>query len=148
MVRADYPSHHLGYGNAILRARRQYRTVAVTPGKAMSMDPAEVKHICDDCTVAGFKAMCDAVPAKPFRFFYFSGAPSMLDSLPKSFILGDYSIMRVSRPFLRNAELAWAIGQGYALQVNLGVSNHLSPFCRPRLHGKSRTFPRRTRMSK
>lgn len=85
-----------GEGRLCADAERACRTVAVTPFKARSMDFAEVKRVCDDCTMAGFKAIYESVPAKPFRFFYFSGDGVPEDPKKKPLILGDYLVMRVS----------------------------------------------------
>lgn len=73
-----------------------FRTVAVTPMKARSLDPAEVKRVCQTCTLAGLQAMWNAEPAKPFRFVYMSA-----DGLPqkngqKPYFMPDYMMMRVS----------------------------------------------------
>lgn len=72
------------------------RTVAVTPTKAQSMDPAQVKRVCHDYTMAGLKAMHEAGPAKPFRFLYMSGNNAVRDPARRPRILGDYCVMRVS----------------------------------------------------
>jgi len=73
------------------------RTVAVTPTKSSRSEFAEVKRVCYDCTMAGFKAIYEAGPARPFRFLYFSGAAVMDDpKAKKPFYLGDYMVMRVS----------------------------------------------------
>jgi hypothetical protein len=40
--------------------------------------------------------MYDAGPAKPFRFLYMSGSNSQRDPAKKPWLLGDYSVMRVS----------------------------------------------------
>lgn len=110
----------------------------MTPFKAMGMDFAEVKRVCDDCTIAGFKAIYEAVPAKPFRFLYFSadGVPS--DPSKKPLLMGDYLVMRVSRSAMR--PLA---GLVYDPLLTCAY-----PFLihRARLHGKSQTFLRNTRM--
>lgn len=73
------------------------RTVAVTPFR-MGIDFAEVKRVCQTCAIAGFKAMYEAGPARPFRFIFFSAAGTPLDLSKKPLIMGDYQIMRVSRP--------------------------------------------------
>ncbi|KAE9364252.1 hypothetical protein N431DRAFT_388245 [Stipitochalara longipes BDJ] len=69
-------------------------TVAITPGRAMSYDFAEVKHICQDCTMAGLKAMYEAGPSRPFRFVYLSGDGTPRDQTKKPLILGQYLLMR------------------------------------------------------
>lgn len=72
------------------------RTVAVTPIKGMNMDFAEVKRVCQTCTLEGFKAIQEAKPAKPFRFVYFSAEGLPQDPLAKPLLLGEYRLMRVS----------------------------------------------------
>ncbi|KPM45560.1 hypothetical protein AK830_g941 [Neonectria ditissima] len=69
-------------------------TVAVTPFRTSSIDFAEVKRVCQDCTMAGFKAMYEAKPARPFRFIYFSaeGTPRDLGKKPR--FMGEYQLMR------------------------------------------------------
>ncbi|KGO46098.1 hypothetical protein PEX1_064980 [Penicillium expansum] len=59
-----------------------------------SFDFAEVKRVCQDCTLAGFKAMYEAGPAKPFRFIYFSADGTPRDPTKKPAIMGDYQVMR------------------------------------------------------
>jgi hypothetical protein len=76
------------------------RTVAITPGRAMTYDFAEVKRICQDCTMAGLKAIYEAGPSKPFRFAYFSGEGTPRDMTKKPMFLGQYLLMRVSTPTL------------------------------------------------
>lgn len=74
-----------------------HRTVGITPLKSTKMDFAEVKRVCQDCTLAGFKAICEAGPARPFRFVYFSGQGVPQDpGVVKKGFLGDYITMRVS----------------------------------------------------
>ncbi|KAJ5804577.1 uncharacterized protein N7518_000880 [Penicillium psychrosexuale] len=69
-------------------------TVAVTPFRTSSFDFAEVKRVCQDCTLAGFKAMYEAGPAKPFRFIYFSADGTPRDPTKRPAIMGDYQVMR------------------------------------------------------
>lgn len=73
----------------------------MTPIKSKSLDFAEVKRVCQDCTLTGFKAIYESGAARPFRFVYFSGVVIMDDyKAKKPFFLGDYIVMRVShRPF-------------------------------------------------
>lgn len=72
------------------------RTVAVTPFRSAGFDFAEVKRVCQDCTLAGFKGIYEAGPARPFRFLYFSAEGTPQDPSQRPFILGDYQVMRVS----------------------------------------------------
>ncbi|KAL4780053.1 hypothetical protein BJX76DRAFT_364626 [Aspergillus varians] len=69
-------------------------TVAVTPFRTGSFDFAEVKRVCQDCTLAGFKAIYEAGPAKPFRFIYFSADGTPRDPTKRPAIMGDYQVMR------------------------------------------------------
>ncbi|KAJ5893426.1 hypothetical protein N7495_005117 [Penicillium taxi] len=69
-------------------------TVAVTPFRTSSFDFAEVKRVCQDCTLAGFKAMYESGPAKPFRFLYFSADGTPRDPTKRPVIMGDYQVMR------------------------------------------------------
>ncbi|KAJ5752269.1 hypothetical protein N7520_009186 [Penicillium odoratum] len=69
-------------------------TVAVTPFRTSSFDFAEVKRVCQDCALAGFKAMYKAGPAKPFRFLYFSADGTPRDPTKKPAIMGNYQVMR------------------------------------------------------
>jgi hypothetical protein len=72
------------------------RTVAVTPFRSGGFDFAEVKRVCQDCTLAGFKAIHEAGPARPFRFLYFSAEGTPQDPSQRPYFLGDYQVMRVS----------------------------------------------------
>ncbi|OQD92403.1 hypothetical protein PENSOL_c041G02227 [Penicillium solitum] len=69
-------------------------TVAVTPFRTSGFDFAEVKRVCQDCTLAGFKAIYEAGPAKPFRFIYFSADGTPRDPTKRPSIMGDYQLMR------------------------------------------------------
>ncbi|KAJ5610742.1 hypothetical protein N7510_007461 [Penicillium lagena] len=69
-------------------------TVAVTPFRTGSFDFAEVKRVCHDCTIAGFKAMYEAGPARPFRFLYFSAEGTPRDPTQRPVFKGDYQVMR------------------------------------------------------
>lgn len=80
----------------VLTTSVEARTVAITPFKARSYDFAEVKRVCQDCTLAGLKAMYDAGPARPFRVVYFSAEGVPRDETQKPFFLGEYRAMRVS----------------------------------------------------
>ncbi|KAF7561478.1 hypothetical protein G7046_g2654 [Stylonectria norvegica] len=69
-------------------------TVAVTPFRTSGFDFAEVKRVCQDCTIAGFKAMYEARPARPFRFVYFSAEGTPTDLTKKPSFMGEYQLMR------------------------------------------------------
>ncbi|KAJ5530519.1 hypothetical protein N7527_003912 [Penicillium freii] len=73
-------------------------TVALTPLQP-GFDFAEVKRICQDYTKLGFEAMCEAGPARPFRFIYLSAEGTPEDPTKDPVILPDFFIMR------RNTEL-------------------------------------------
>lgn len=68
----------------------------MTPFRMSSFEFAEVKRVCQTCTFAGFTAMYEAGPARPFRFIYFSAEGTPFDLSKKPRIMGDYQIMRVS----------------------------------------------------
>ena len=74
----------------------RFRTVAVTPFRTGGFDFDEVKRVCQDCTLAGFNAMYEAGPARPFRFLYFSAEGTPRDPRMRPIIMGDYQMMRVS----------------------------------------------------
>ncbi|KAL0562920.1 hypothetical protein V5O48_019157 [Marasmius crinis-equi] len=69
-------------------------TVAITPAKSKMYDFKEVKRICQDSPIAGFKAMIEAGPAKPFKFLYFSGDGIERDRKTTPMLMGDYLMMR------------------------------------------------------
>ncbi|KAJ5948603.1 hypothetical protein N7454_001910 [Penicillium verhagenii] len=69
-------------------------TVAITPFRSGSFDFTEVKRVCQDCTLAGFKAIYEAGPARPFRFLYFSAEGTPRDSSKRPMLMGDYQVMR------------------------------------------------------
>ncbi|KAI0124793.1 hypothetical protein BJ170DRAFT_635117 [Xylariales sp. AK1849] len=69
-------------------------TVAITPSKARSQDFAEVKRICQDCTMIGLKAMHEAGLAKPFRFLYTSGVAAERDPNKTPSWMAQYALMR------------------------------------------------------
>lgn len=86
------------------------RTVAVTPIKSKGLDFAEVKRICQDCTLAGLKAMYEAGPSKPFRFAYLSAEGVSRDLTRKPLFMGEYRLMRVSTLILLLSwQLAWML---------------------------------------
>lgn len=73
-----------------------FRTVAVTPMKARSLDPAEVKRVCQTCTLAGLQAIWDAKPTRPFRFIYMSADGLPRNTNQKPYFMPGYMMMRVS----------------------------------------------------
>ena len=75
--------------------------------KSKALDFAEVKRVCQDCTLAGLKAMYEAGPSKPFRFLYFSADGISRDATQKPLLLGEFRFMRVSiSVLLSSLELA------------------------------------------
>lgn len=69
------------------------------------MDRAELKRVCDTCTIAGMKAMYEAGPTKPFRFLYLCGETAERDQTKKKLTTtakgdnvtrAEYDLMRVS----------------------------------------------------
>ncbi|KAJ5710069.1 hypothetical protein N7493_009661 [Penicillium malachiteum] len=69
-------------------------TVAITPFRASNFPFAEVKRVCQDCTLAGFKAIYEARPKSPFRFLYFSAEGTPQDPSKRPMLMGDYQVMR------------------------------------------------------
>ena len=63
--------------------------------------------MCQDCTLAGFKAIYESEPKKPFRFIYFSAEGTPRDPSQRPALMGDYQVMRVSVTHLAtdNSEL-------------------------------------------
>lgn len=55
----------------------------------------DVRKICYDYTVTGIETM-SPIAAKPFRFIYTSGVAAERDPAKKPFLMGDYSVLRVS----------------------------------------------------
>ena len=68
----------------------------MTPFRTGKFDFEEVKRVCQDCTLAGFKAMYEGGPAKPFRFLYVSADGTPEDPSKRPTLMGDYQVMRVS----------------------------------------------------
>jgi hypothetical protein len=73
------------------------RTVAVTPGKARSMDFNEVRRVCQDYALLGMKTIFEARAnaTTPFRFVYLSGVAAVRDQTKKPTFMAQYSLMRV-----------------------------------------------------
>ncbi|KAK7912188.1 hypothetical protein PG985_014669 [Apiospora marii] len=71
-------------------------TVAITPGRLYQFDFAEVKRVCQDCTMAGLKAVSEANTdsAKTTTFVYMSAEGTPEDLTKKPFFMGDYLLMR------------------------------------------------------
>ncbi|KAJ6171709.1 hypothetical protein N7470_000776 [Penicillium chermesinum] len=71
-----------------------FRIVVVILFRTGNFDFAEVKRVCQDCTLAGFKAIYDSRRTKPFHFLYFSADGTPRDPAKKPAVLGDYQVMR------------------------------------------------------
>lgn len=56
---------------------------------------SEARKICLDYTVTGIETI-SPIASKPFRFLYTSGVAAERDQTKKPWLLGDYSLMRVS----------------------------------------------------
>ncbi|KAL9063318.1 MAG: hypothetical protein Q9161_009527 [Pseudevernia consocians] len=87
----EYPDHVKA---EFARADACIWTVAVTPFRISNFDFAEVKRVCQDCTIKGFKAIYEAGPARPFRFIYFSADGTPRDLTKKPRMMGEYQLMR------------------------------------------------------
>lgn len=72
--------------------------MGITPGRASTYDFAEVKRVCQDCTIAGLEALREAnrSTSKPVKFVYLSGHGISQDLTTKPMLLGEYRLMRVS----------------------------------------------------
>ncbi|KGQ06144.1 hypothetical protein BBAD15_g8534 [Beauveria bassiana D1-5] len=81
---------------------RPFRLLAITPTASKTMDFEAVKTVCVDYVMKGFdtlKQLPRPQSGKPLRFVYASGAKAERDQTKKPWILGDYTLMRVSEPF-------------------------------------------------
>lgn len=76
----------------------QLRTVAVLPGKAITMPWEDFRKICHDYTLLGLQTMVEArgESKAPFRFMYMSGAAAQRDQSKKPRIMPQYLLLRVS----------------------------------------------------
>lgn len=75
------------------------RLIALTPSKVKNMPWEDVRKICIDYTLKGMDTIAQLPrdsAIKPLRFIYTSGAKAERDQSQKPWILGDYSLMRVS----------------------------------------------------
>ncbi|PSR79548.1 hypothetical protein BD289DRAFT_442283 [Coniella lustricola] len=92
-------------------------TVAVTPIKALSLDGAEVKRVCQTCTMAGLKAIWEANPAKPFRFVYMSAEGLPADPNKKPYLMAEYMLMRAETERLVRDFAAQHASEGFELCI-------------------------------
>ncbi|KAJ5724054.1 hypothetical protein N7488_002089 [Penicillium malachiteum] len=85
-------------------------TVAITPFRAGNFPFAEVKRVCQDCTLAGFKAIYEAGPQRPFRFLYFSAEGTPRDPSKRPMLMGDYQVMRtcIAQPGVVTNSTTWS----------------------------------------
>jgi len=74
-----------------------YRTLAITPLKALSHKWDEVVRVCQEYPLYGLKAMAEArgSRSKTFRIMYMSGEGTPRDMSKKPVLLRDYLLMRV-----------------------------------------------------
>lgn len=73
--------------------------MAVTPNKSASMPWDQVRKVCLDYTIHGLEELSQAPrkdTSKPLTFVYVSGANAERDPAKKPWLLGEYSVMRVS----------------------------------------------------
>ena len=103
------------------------RTVAITPRKSKNFDFEIVRRVCQDCTLAGLKAMLESrtsgsssrsssenPSSAPFRFMYMSGAATERDQSKTPSYMPQYSLMRGET---ENRTLAYAAEHKGALEV-------------------------------
>lgn len=85
----------------------------MTPSKIKSMALEDLRKICYDYTVTGLEALSsrEGGSRKPLRFVYVSGAKAERDQSKKSWILGDYTILRVCWNLL-NPSIYVVVGKG------------------------------------
>ncbi|KAI0020379.1 NAD(P)-binding protein [Xylariomycetidae sp. FL0641] len=69
-------------------------TVGVVPSQAIAMSSEELKRICQTNTIAAFKTMIEAGPAKPFRFLYMGGYFAERDQTKTPVVMPEYLLMR------------------------------------------------------
>ncbi|CRL20760.1 NAD(P)-binding domain [Penicillium camemberti] len=68
-------------------------TVALTPLQP-GFDFAKARRVCQDYTKLGFEAICEAGPARPFRFIYLSEEGTPRDPKKDPVILPDFFLIR------------------------------------------------------
>ncbi|KAG6362264.1 hypothetical protein INS49_010494 [Diaporthe citri] len=96
LVVRDYAHYADSVKAALAGADACIWTVGITLGRSNTYDFAEVKHVCQDCTMAGLEALREANSAapKPVKFVYLSGHGISQDFTTKPFIMGEYRTMR------------------------------------------------------
>ncbi len=109
--------------------------------KSRGVDFAEVKRICQDCTLAGLRAVYEAGPSRPFRFLYLSAEGTSRDLTRKPLFMGEYQLMRVSAlssligtSTSANEELSRSTGRNgeYGGRVWCGARGSRGLCCSPR----------------
>ena len=97
--------------------------MGITPGRASTYDFAEVKRVCQDCTIAGLTALREANSStqKPVKFVYLSGHGISQDFTTKPFLLSGYRTMRVGQKSLSSPEQASA-GEIRSTDVAFGLT--------------------------
>ncbi|KAJ7708285.1 putative nucleoside-diphosphate-sugar epimerase [Mycena rosella] len=105
----DYEHYPDDVRTALAGADACIWTVAITPSKSASMPVDEVKRVCQDCTLAGLRALHDAGPATPFRFLYVSGIAAERDQSKTPKFRPEYALMRGET---ENKVLAFAASHG------------------------------------
>ncbi|RYP31941.1 hypothetical protein DL767_005482 [Monosporascus sp. MG133] len=91
---ADYSEYSEEVRRELAGANACIWTVAITPGKSRALDWEVVKRVCQTSTLAGLAAMCEAGPARPFRFLYMSGATAERDQTKTPRFMPQYTLMR------------------------------------------------------
>ncbi|RYP83828.1 hypothetical protein DL770_005298 [Monosporascus sp. CRB-9-2] len=91
---ADYTEYSEDVRRELAGANACIWTVAITPGKSRAHDWEVVKRVCQTSTLAGLAAMCEAGPARPFRFLYVSGATAERDQTKTPRFMPQYTLMR------------------------------------------------------
>ena len=84
--------------------------MAITPRKSRGLDFGDVRHVCQDYTLAGLQAMFEArgesgTGVTPFRFMYLSGRAVERDQNKTPTFMPPYSLMRVS---MRTKGASWS----------------------------------------
>lgn len=105
---------------------RENRTIAITPAKAQTSPWNEVEKVCRDYAVNGQKILTElprSENSKPLRFVYLSGVSGERDPSKKPWILGQYSLLRVSFLPRFGVQICWYVS---------GRSRISDPFLRNR----------------
>ncbi|KAF7563554.1 hypothetical protein G7046_g565 [Stylonectria norvegica] len=90
----DYETYSDDVKKELAGANACIWTIAITPSKSKSFAFSEVKRICQDSTIAGFKAIHASGTSRPFRFIYMSGIGAERDQTKTPDWMPEYSLMR------------------------------------------------------